>query len=247
MLRLDQVQAGYGPTNCIFDISLEVHKGEIVALLGANGAGKSTLLKVISGLLIPRSGTVSFGDERLNGLPPEKIVKRGLSHVPEGRRVLTRLTVQENLELGAYLRSDRKAILGDLERPFKLFPILAERRRQLASSLSGGEQQLLAIARALMSNPKLLLMDEPSLGLAPKMVLTLFEIIQRIHQEGVAILLVEQNAYQALHVAQRGYVLETGRIILADTAVKLAGNPNVKAAYLGGAGDDAGRQSPGLR
>ncbi len=233
MLRLDQIQAGYGPTNCIFDISMEVHKGEIVALLGANGAGKSTLLKVISGLLIPRSGTVSFGGEQLNGLAPEKIVKRGLSHVPEGRRVLTRLTVQENLELGAYLRSDHKAILGDLERLFKLFPILQQRRRQLAGTLSGGEQQMLAIARALMSNPKLLLMDEPSLGLAPKMVSTLFSVIKKINSEGITVLLVEQNAYQALQIANRGYVIETGKVALADSAKNLVTNPHIKVAYLG--------------
>ena len=234
MLQLEAVEAGYGETVCLKGISLEVRQGEIVALLGANGAGKTTTLMTISGLVAARGGRVVFQGTPLTRCGPADIVALGISHVPEGRRVLPRLTVLENIELGAYLRRDRDAWRADVDRMFTLFPILAERRRQLAGTLSGGEQQMLAIARGLMARPTLLLLDEPSLGLAPKLVVTIFETIQRINREGMTLLLVEQNAYLALQIAHRGYVLETGRIVLTDTARQLAQNPQVKAAYLGG-------------
>ena len=234
MLRLEGVEAGYGQTSCLKGISLDVREGEIVALLGANGAGKTTTLMTISGLVPIRRGTITFLGRPLHGVSPVEIVARGISHVPEGRRMLPRLTVQENLELGAYLRRDRHAIQQDLERVTALFPILAERRRQLAGTLSGGEQQMLAIGRGLMARPALLILDEPSLGLAPKLVVTIFETIKQINREHITLLLVEQNAYLALQIAHRGYVLETGRIVLTDTAARLAQNPQVKAAYLGG-------------
>jgi branched-chain amino acid transport system ATP-binding protein len=233
MLRLTAIEAGYGERNCLHGISLEVNEGEIVALLGANGAGKTTTLMTISGLVPVRRGDVTFRGKVLQGMAAADIVGLGISHVPEGRRILPRLTVLENLELGAYLRRDRPAIPQDLDRVFGLFPILAARRRQLAGTLSGGEQQMLAIARGLMARPKLLLLDEPSLGLAPKLVVTIFDTLRRINQEGVTLLLVEQNAYLSLQIAHRGYVLETGRIVLTDTAARLADNPHVKAAYLG--------------
>jgi len=233
-LRLERLEAGYGPTTCLKGISLEVRAGEIVALLGANGAGKTTTLMTISGLIETRAGAVLCDGTSLKGLAPAQIVARGISHVPEGRRILPQLSVIENLELGAFLRRDRSVMREDLERMFSLFPILKTRSRQLAGTLSGGEQQMLAMARGLMARPKLLLLDEPSLGLAPKLVVTIFEIIQRINREGIAVLLVEQNAYLALQIAHRGYVLETGRIALTDTAASLAKNPLVKAAYLGG-------------
>ena len=235
MLVVDALEAGYGPTNCLHGVSLEVRRGEIVALLGANGAGKTTTLMALSGLVAPRGGTITFQGTPLGGLAPEAIVRLGISHVPEGRRILPRLTVLENLELGAYVRRrEQAAVRQELERTFALFPVLAERRRQLAGTLSGGEQQQLAIGRGLMARPALLLLDEPSLGLAPKLVTAIFETMQRINREGTTILLVEQNAYQALQIAHRGYVLETGRIVLSDTAANLAQNPQVKAAYLGG-------------
>ena len=234
MLRVNNLQAGYGSTTCLHGISLEVRQGEIVALLGANGAGKTTLLMTVSGLVRTRAGSVTFGDTVLSGMAPERIVGLGISHVPEGRRILPRLTVLENLQLGAYRRSDRKGIKADLALSFELFPILAERRQQLAGTLSGGEQQMLAITRGLMARPKLLLLDEPSLGLAPKLVTTIFETIRQINRNGLTVLLVEQNAYQSLQIAHRGYVLETGRIILSDSAERLSANPQVKAAYLGG-------------
>ena len=234
MLRIERLEAGYGRRRCLTDVSLEVQRGEIVTLLGANGAGKTTTLMAISGLVPVWGGNVTFEDTRVDGYAPDRVVALGISHVPEGRRMLPRLTVLENLELGAYLQRDRTAVRQDLDRMFALFPVLAERRRQLAGTLSGGEQQMLAIARGLMARPKLLLLDEPSLGLAPKLVVTIFETIKRINQEGVTILLVEQNASLALQLAHRGYVLETGRIVLTDTAQRLANNPQVKAAYLGG-------------
>ncbi|MBI4004479.1 MAG: ABC transporter ATP-binding protein [Candidatus Omnitrophica bacterium] len=234
MLTVESLEAGYGQTSCLKGISLEVREKEIVALLGANGAGKTTTLMTISGLVSVHAGTIAFHGASLVGAAPERVVRLGISHVPEGRRILPRLTVMENLELGAYLQQDRAALAQDLQRVFALFPVLAERRRQLAGTLSGGEQQMLAMGRGLMARPKLLLLDEPSLGLAPKLVVTIFQTIQRINQEGVTILLVEQNAYLALQIAHRGYVLETGRIVLTDTAAALAQNPQVKAAYLGG-------------
>ena len=234
MLRLEHVEAGYGSIACLHDVSLEVPQGEIIALVGANGAGKTTTLLAISGLLSLRHGRIMFEDSPLQGQQPSAIVARGISHVPEGRRILPRLSVRENLVLGAYCRTDQPLIREDLDRMHQIFPVLHERRHQLAGTLSGGEQQMLAMARGLMARPKVLLLDEPSLGLAPKLVLKIFEIIQRINQQGMTILLVEQNAYQALQIAHRGYVLESGRIVLADTAKKLIHNEHVKAAYLGG-------------
>ena len=234
LLRLVHLEAGYGPTSGLHDVTLEVRPGEIVALLGANGAGKTTLLMAISGLVAIRNGVITCDGHVLNRLSPRAIVARGISHVPEGRRILPRLSVLENLMLGAALRHDRAAIAQDAAQWFELFPILAERRRQLAGTLSGGEQQMLAIARGLMARPKLLLLDEPSLGLSPKLVSTLFETIRGINQRGVTVLLVEQNAYQALTIAHRGYVLETGHVVLTGTVAALANNPHVKSAYLGG-------------
>ena len=234
MLRLENIEAGYGETTCLKGVSLEVREGEIVALLGANGAGKTTTLMAVSGLVPIRRGTAAFQGRPLNGLAPDVVVERGISHVPEGRRILPSLTVAENLALGAYRCRDRGVVRQALERVEALFPVLAERRRQLAGTLSGGEQQMLAIGRGLMAHPKLLLLDEPSLGLAPKLVAGIFRTIQRLNRDGMTILLVEQNAYQALQIAHRAYVLETGRIVLADEASRLAQNPQVKAAYLGG-------------
>ena len=234
MLSLEKIEVDSGARHILRGVSLRVHKGEIVTLLGANGAGKTTTLMAISGLASLRTGTMTFEGDRLAGSRPERIVEQGISHVPEGRRILPRLTVAENLELGAYPRRDRSMVARELERMCELFPILSSRRQQLAGTLSGGEQQMLAIARGLMARPKLLLLDEPSLGLAPKVVSAIFETIKRINQDGVTILLVEQNAYLSLQIAHRGYVLETGRIVLEDRADRLAANPHIKAAYLGG-------------
>lgn len=234
MLRIDRLTTGYHVRPCLQEVSLEVRDGEIVTLLGANGAGKTTLLMAISGLAPVWSGTIHLGTQDLTGHPADQIVQCGVSHVPEGRRVLSRLSVRENLLLGAYLRKRQAEVRGDLERMFALFPVLADRAEQLAGTLSGGEQQMLVIARGLMTRPRCLLLDEPSLGLAPKLVLTIFETIKQVNETGVTVLLVEQNAYQALQIAHRGYVLETGRIVLSDTAAALAQNPQVKAAYLGG-------------
>lgn len=234
LLKLDQVEAGYGSTLCLHGISLEVKEGEVVTLLGANGAGKTTTLMVISGMVPVHKGMVLFRQAPLNGVLPSQVVEQGISHVPEGRRILPQLTVQENLILGTFQRKDKAQIEADQKRLLEWFPVLAQRKRQLAGTLSGGEQQMLAIARGLMGRPKLLLLDEPSLGLAPKLVAVLFEIIRRINTEGVTILLVEQNAHLALSVANRGYVLEAGKIVLCDTAEHLAKDPLVKTAYLGG-------------
>ena len=234
MLRLEHIEAGYGPTSVLKGISLEVREGEIVALLGANGAGKTTALMAISGLVPIRQGRAVFQGRPLNGMSPEGIVELGISHVPEGRRILPSLTVAENLALGAYRWRGRAQIQRTLDHVHALFPVLSQRRRQLAGVLSGGEQQMLAIGRGLMARPTLLLLDEPSLGLAPKLVVEIFRTIQRLNRDGITLLLVEQNAYQALQIAHRGYVLETGRVVLADTAASLAANPQVKAAYLGG-------------
>jgi branched-chain amino acid transport system ATP-binding protein len=231
MLTLTDVHAGYGRRECLHGVSLEVGSGEVVALLGANGAGKTTTLMAISGLVPLTAGRIELEGEPLSRTDPASIVRRGISHVPEGRRILPRLTVLENLQLGAYARA---ALAQDFERVFGLFPVLAQRRRQLAGTLSGGEQQMLAIGRGLMARPRVLLLDEPSLGLAPKLVLSTFEMIKRLHAEGMTILLVEQNAYQALQIADRAYVLETGRLVLSGPARDLAQNPQVKSAYLGG-------------
>ena len=234
LLQLEEVSAGYGQTPCLKGINLFVRTGEIVALLGANGAGKTTTLMTISGLVRTRRGTISLRGERINGQSPEAIAGLGVGHAPEGRRIFSRLTVLENLDLGAYLRRDRGVIEQDLQRMFELFPTLKDRRSQLAGTLSGGEQQMLAMARGLMGRPSLLLLDEPSLGLAPKLVWVVFDIIKRINQTGTTILLVEQNVRMALKVAHRGYILETGKVAMTDTAQQLADNPQVKVSYLGG-------------
>ncbi len=234
MLKLSGVSASYGPVTALQDISLEVPEGQIVTLLGANGAGKSSTLRVISGLLRPKTGAVEFLGHRIDRRPPEAIVSMGISHVPEGRQLFAELTVMENLRLGAYVRRDGEEVRRDLDRVCEYFPILAQRRDQHAGSLSGGEQQMLAIARGLMSRPRLLLLDEPSLGLAPLVVREIFDIIASINrEEKVTILLVEQNATLALSIAQYGYVLETGRIVLADTGPALRENEDVRRSYLG--------------
>jgi branched-chain amino acid transport system ATP-binding protein len=222
----------YGQIHALRGVSLSVGKGEIVTLLGNNGAGKTTTLKTLSGLLAPREGQITLEEESLIGVPPHAIVLKGIAHVPEGRRVFNRLTVRENLEMGAYARTDG-GVAEDRERVFALFPRLKERQHQVAGTLSGGEQQMLAIGRALMANPRLLLLDEPSMGLAPVLVEQIFETIQSINRQGTTILLVEQNAAMALAIAHRGYVLETGSIALAGSAAELRDNPDVRRAYLG--------------
>ena len=233
MLRVDGLHVYYDAIHALQGVSFRVDKGEMVTLLGANGAGKSTTLKTISALLRARSGTIELEGDRLNALPPHAIVRRGIAHVPEGRRVFPRLSVLENLQTGAYSQSGG-ASAADLERVFGLFPRLKERIRQKAGTLSGGEQQMLAIGRGLMARPKMLLLDEPSMGLAPILVEQIFAIVQAINKEGVTILLVEQNAAMALAICHRGYVLETGKIILEGTATELSGNDRVREAYLGG-------------
>lgn len=233
MLRLQEVEASYGAIHALRGVSLEVRGGRIVCLIGANGAGKSSTLMAISGIIRPSSGRILFEGEPLTGLPPHAIVHRGISQVPEGRRIFPKLTVLENLELGAYTRTDIANIRQDLDRVFALFPLLAARRLQVGGTLSGGEQQMLAIGRALMARPRLLLMDEPSLGLAPKMVETIFGVIREINAQGTTIFLVEQNAHMALSIAARGYVMEAGRIVLEDDAAALSANQDVRKAYLG--------------
>jgi len=232
VLKVESLDVAYGEIRALKGVGLEVGRGEIVTILGNNGAGKTTTLKTISGLLHPTAGTIMLEAEPLVGVPPHAIVSRGVAHVPEGRRIFNRLTVRENLTMGAYLRSDA-GIAADLERVFELFPRLAERITQVAGTLSGGEQQMLAIGRALMANPRLLLLDEPSMGLAPVLVEQIFDTIRDINHQGMTILLVEQNAAMALSIAHRGYVLETGSIALAGTAAELANNPEVRRAYLG--------------
>jgi branched-chain amino acid transport system ATP-binding protein len=234
ILELNNVSAGYGRIKALKGISLKVFPGEIVAMIGANGAGKSTTLMVVCGIVPVETGKVSYKGNVINGIAAEKLPTMGLCQIPEGRRIFPRLTVSENLELGAFYRKDRAEIEKDLDRVFALFPILAERKKQQGGTLSGGEQQMLAIARALMSRPKLLLMDEPSLGLAPIFVQKIFDIISEINKKDrVTILLVEQNANLALQTAERGYVLETGRITLEDRAETLLHNPEIRKAYLG--------------
>jgi branched-chain amino acid transport system ATP-binding protein len=234
MLVLEGVDVFYGRVQALHGLNLHVDDGEIVTLIGCNGAGKSTTLRTISGLLRPRKGDVSFGGRSLSHLPPHAIVAMGLSHVPEGRRIFTHLTVRENLDMGAYLVRDAKSAAERLDRVFALFPRLRERMDQPGGTLSGGEQQMLAIGRALMSRPRLLLLDEPSLGIAPILVKEIFDEVERINrEEGTTILLVEQNANLALRLARRGYVLETGRIVLEDDTRKLLADPQVKEAYLG--------------
>ncbi|HSN91009.1 MAG TPA: ABC transporter ATP-binding protein [Anaeromyxobacteraceae bacterium] len=232
MLEVDDLDVYYGQIHALKGVGLAVQKGEIVAILGNNGAGKTTTLRSISGLLVPRRGRIALEGQALAGVPPHEIVARGVGHVPEGRRIFNRLTVRENLAMGAYLRRDDR-VEADLERVFGLFPVLKERLGQVAGTLSGGEQQMLAIGRALMANPRLLLLDEPSMGLAPVVVERIFETVLDINRQGTTILLVEQNAAMALKFAHRGYVLETGTIALGGTAAELAENPEVRRAYLG--------------
>ncbi|MFG3614114.1 ABC transporter ATP-binding protein [Rummeliibacillus stabekisii] len=234
MLTINEINVFYGNIQALKGVSLEVNEGEIVTLIGANGAGKSTLLKTVSGLLKPKQGTIEFQGKTIAGKAAQSIVKAGISHVPEGRRVFSNMSVEENLDLGAYLRKDHKAVAEDKERIFKIFPILLERRKQLSGTLSGGEQQMLAMGRAIMARPKLLLLDEPSMGLAPLMVKTIFHTIEEIRKEGTTILLVEQNAHMALSIADRAYVIETGHVVLSGLAKDLQEAEQVKAAYLGG-------------
>jgi len=233
MLRLEDVHTFYGPIEALKGVTLEVKTGEIVALIGANGAGKSTTLMTISGALAPKAGRIVFNGVAIDHLPSHEIVKLGISQVPEGRRIFSALTVQENLEMGAFCRRNYQEVRSDLEQVYEHFPILKERRKQLGGTLSGGEQQMLAIARALMARPQLLLLDEPSLGLAPQIVERIFEMIRRINQEGKTILLVEQNARAALKLAHRGYVMEMGQIALEGQAQALLQDIKVRAAYLG--------------
>jgi branched-chain amino acid transport system ATP-binding protein len=234
MLRVDDLHTYYGNIAALKGVSLEVHDGEIVALIGANGAGKTTMLRTISGLLRPRRGTITLDDTRIDGLPPHRITALGLAHAPEGRRLFGRMTVLENLEMGAFARRDRAAIRADVERVLDLFPRLRERKEQKAGTMSGGEQQMLAVGRALMGRPRLLLLDEPSMGLAPVLVDVIFETIATIREQGTTILLVEQNALAALRIADRAYVLESGALKLQGKASDLAKDPQVIAAYLGG-------------
>jgi branched-chain amino acid transport system ATP-binding protein len=233
LLQLDGVQTFYGAIQALKGISLEVHEGEIVTLIGANGAGKSTTLRSINGLNHPRVGTIRFAGEDITHTPAHQIVKRGIAQSPEGRKLFPRMTVVENLEMGAFQRTDRGGLQEDMDRVFTLFPRLAERKTQKAGTMSGGEQQMCAIGRALMARPKLLMLDEPSMGLAPIFVQRIFDTIVEVNKQGTSILLVEQNAMMALDVASRGYVLETGRVALADDAKKLAQNPEVRKTYLG--------------
>lgn len=234
MLKVDNIDVYYGAIHAIKGISIEVPKGEIVTLVGSNGAGKSTTLRTISGLMKPKNGTILFEDKNIVGVPAHKIVGMGLCQVPEGRHVFANMSVMENLELSAYLRNDKDGIARDLEDVFKKFPRLLERKDQISGTLSGGEQQMLAMGRALMSRPRLLLLDEPSMGLAPLLVKEIFNIIKEINESGTTVLLVEQNANMALSIADKAYVLETGRIALAGTAQELASSEAVRKAYLGG-------------
>jgi branched-chain amino acid transport system ATP-binding protein len=236
MLRLEDVHAQYGAIVALHGVSIDVREGELVALIGANGAGKSTLLSTIAGVLRPHQGRIEFRGESLVGLVPERIVRRGLAMVPENREIFPALTVEENLRLGAYIRKDRNEFQADLEHMFALFPILQERFTQPAGTLSGGEQQQLAIARALMSHPDLLMLDEPSLGLAPKIVEQVFELIQHLHEDGMTILLVEQNVSLSLEIADRAYVLNMGAVQAAGTPAELRENVDLASVYLGGVG-----------
>ncbi len=232
LLKVEDINVYYGAIHAIKGVSFEVNEGEIVTLIGANGAGKSTTLKTISGLLRSTTGSITFEEHDISSVPAHKLVRHGLAHVPEGRRVFLQMTVEENLEMGAYVKP--KGTEAGLEKVYALFPRLKERRRQIAGTLSGGEQQMLAMGRALMSEPKLMMLDEPSMGLAPILVDQIFDIIKELHKHGTTILLVEQNAQMALSVADRGYVLETGKVVKADNAQALLNDASVKAAYLGG-------------
>ena len=232
MLKIDDIHVYYGAIHAIKGVSFEVGEGEIVALIGANGAGKSTILKTVSGLMHPRSGSISFCGEDIGRTDAYKLLRHGLAHVPEGRRIFQQMTVQDNLEMGAFIH--KEVSKDDLERVFNYFPRLKERRKQIAGTLSGGEQQMLAMSRALMSRPKLMMLDEPSMGLAPILIDQIFEIIKQLHKDGTTILLVEQNASKALEIADRAYVLETGNVTLSGTGKELASSDEVKKAYLGG-------------
>lgn len=234
MLKVDGIDVYYGNIQALKGVSLEVNEGEIVTLIGANGAGKSTLLKTLSGLLRAKKGKVEYLGQPITKRAAQTIVKSGISHVPEGRRVFSNMSVEENLELGAFLRKDKAGIKKDLDRVFELFPRLLERRKQSSGTLSGGEQQMLAMGRAIMARPKLLLLDEPSMGLAPLMVQNIFNIIKEINDAGTTILLVEQNAHMALSIANRAYVIETGKVVLSGDAKELQSSDEVRAAYLGG-------------
>ena len=234
LLEVKDINVYYGVIQALKGISFEVEEGEIVALIGANGAGQTTTMQSIMGLIHPKTGSIYYSGERIDNIPTHKIVKMGMTQVPEGRHVFQELTVYENLMMGAYTVKDKEAIKKDVEEMFKLFPRLEERRNQIAGTLSGGEQQMLAISRALMSHPKLLLLDEPSMGLSPILVNEVFDIIKHIHSEGTTILVVEQNAEKALQIADKAYVLETGSIILKGTGKELRDNDSVKKAYLGG-------------
>jgi branched-chain amino acid transport system ATP-binding protein len=233
MLSICNLLVNYGAIRALTGVSLQVNRGEIIALIGANGAGKTTVLNTISGIVPASGGTISFNGLDITRVPPHKITKAGIAHVPEGRKVFPRMSVIENLEMGAYVLKNQREIKTGIQEVFHRFPRLAERKNQPAATLSGGEQQMLAMGRALMAKPQLVLMDEPSMGLAPLLVETIFEIIQEINQSGTTILLVEQNAHMALSIAQRAYVLETGRIVLEGAAREFADNPEVRKAYLG--------------
>jgi branched-chain amino acid transport system ATP-binding protein len=247
LLEIDDIEVRYGAIRALGGVSLTVRDGEVVTLLGANGAGKSTTLRTVSALLRPVSGEIRYAGESLAGLAAHQVAARGIAHVPEGRRIFPQMSVLENLEIGAYRRpgNERRALGPERDRVFALFPRLAERRTQYAGTLSGGEQQMLAIGRALMSRPRLLLLDEPSMGLAPLVVQLIFEVIAEVNKEGVTVLLVEQNAAQALRLAARGYVLETGRIAMADDAAKLLADDRVRQAYLGEDIEPAAPVEPG--
>lgn len=234
MLELQSVDTFYGPSQVLNDVSLQVNQGEIVCLLGANAAGKTTTMKTIFGIVRPRRGAVTFEGQPISGTSTDNIIGKGLALVPEGRRVFSRMSVHENLEMGAYMRNNRAELESDIERVYTLFPRLKERDKQLSGTMSGGEQQMLAIGRALMSRPRLMCMDEPSMGLSPILVQTVFNTIEEIRKQGVTIFVVEQNAFMALNVADRGYVLQQGRIVLSDTAKNLLNNDLVRRAYLGG-------------
>lgn len=233
LLQVESIHSYYGNIHALHGISLHVKQGEVVTLIGANGAGKSTTIRTISGLMRPQEGTITFDGEAIQGIPAHQLVGRGIAQSPEGRRIFPRLSVQDNLVMGAYLRQDKKEIQTDMERVYELFPRLKERRNQLGGTLSGGEQQMLAIGRALMAHPRLLLLDEPSMGLAPVLVEAIFEIIKQINSQGTTILLVEQNALMALEVAQRGYVLQSGSVVLSDQADALLKNEMIRKVYLG--------------
>jgi branched-chain amino acid transport system ATP-binding protein len=233
LLEVRDLEAGYGQINVLHRLSLTVNAGEVVTIIGANGAGKSTTLNTICGIVKTRAGSIAFDGKPLAGVPAHQIVKLGLAQSPEGRKIFPRLTVLENLEMGAFTRNDPDGVQADIQKAYKMFPILEQRKSQPGGLLSGGEQQMLAIARALMSRPKLLLLDEPSLGLAPQIVVQIFDIVKELNKQGVSVLLVEQNARMALKVAHRGYVLETGRITFTDKADVLLHDPRIREAYLG--------------